>query len=137
MADRAETEAVLRRLIEVYWNEQRLDEIASVFAPEAVLHFGGVDYVGHEGIGERFARPFVAAFPDLRFEVLDLMVDDDRAAMRYRGEGHMARDWGGARASGQSMRYEGLALFHLKDARLVEVWSTTDLGDWLAAQPRA
>ena len=137
MSGRNEAEALLRRLIEVYWNGQALARIGEVFAADAVVHFGATDYVGHRGINEEFAGPFMAAFPDLRHDILHVLVDGDSAAMRYRGSGHMAADYGGARASGQSFEYHGIAIFRLAGGRIAEVWSNSDMASWLAAQPQA
>ena len=135
MTDRAAADEVLTRLFEVYWNDQALGRIGEVFAADAVIHFGASDYVGHSGINEEFAGPFMAAFPDLRHDILDLIVEGERAAVRYRGSGHMAKDYGGARASGQAFEYHGIAIFRLAGGLVAEVWSNSDMGSWLAAQP--
>jgi len=137
MADRAKAEEVLVRLIEQYWNKQDLAGIGKVFAADATVHFGATDYVGHKGINEEFAGPFMAAFPDLRHDILLLLIDGDMASMRYRGSGHMAKDYGGAKASGQAFEYHGIAIFRLKGDLVGEVWSNSDMAGWLAAQPKA
>ena len=137
MTERAAAEEVLVRLIEDYWNGQGLARIDAVFAADAVVHFGATDYVGHKGINEEFAGPFMAAFPDLRHEILDLLIDGGRASMRYRGTGHMQQDYGGAAASGQPFLYHGIAVFRLEGGRIAEVWSNSDMAAWLAAQPKA
>jgi predicted ester cyclase len=72
----------------------------------------------------------------LTHEILALVIDGDMAAMRFRGTGHMQTDYAGVRGTGQPFEYHGIGLFRLADGRVVEVWSNSDMADWLAAQPR-
>lgn len=138
MSDRAANEAMLRRLIDAFWNGgPGYDVFGDFFHDDAVLHADGVDYVGKDGIGGGFAAPFYAACPDLTYDIRQLAVDTDHAGMRYRGRGHLSRDYGGAKASGQAFAYHGIAIFRLVDGRIAEVWSQGDFGAWLAQQPRA
>jgi predicted ester cyclase len=136
MSERAEVEALMRRLIDHFWNRQALSDIGAVFAPDAVLHSGPNDHVGHAGI-LGYAEPFMAAFPDLRHDIVHLLIDGGMAAMRYRGSGHLAHDYDGMKGQGQAMSYHGNAIFRLQDGLIAEVWSNSDLSNWSAAQPRA
>ena len=136
MADRLSVEALMRRLIDHFWNRQAIAEIGTVFAPDAVLHSGPNDHVGHEGI-RGYAEPFMAAFPNLNHEIEHLLIDGGMAAMRYRGSGNMAHDYDRMKARGQPMEYHGNAIFRLKDGLIAEVWSNSDLSIWSAKQPRA
>jgi len=137
MADRAYYESLLVRLIEEFWNQPALDRFTDFFKEDAVLHSNGVDYAGRAGIVETFARPFLAAFPGLRHDTVELLIDGNKAAMRYRGAGHLQHDYEGTRAMGQPFEYHGNAIFRLADGRIAEVWSHSDMGTWLSAQPRA
>ena len=137
MADRGATEELLVRLFDEFWNDRKLQRIGDVFASDAVIHFGPTDFSGHGGIRDDFAGPFMDAFPDLRHEILMMLIDGDRAAARYRGTGHMRKDYGGARGSGQAFEYHGIAIFRIAGGRIAEVWSNSDMAVWLAAQPRA
>jgi len=135
MTDRATAQALLERLIEQFWNQQAIAAIGEVFAPDAVLHSGPNDHVGHAGI-RGYAEPFMAAFPDLRHDIVFLLIDGGMAAMRYSGHGHLRHDYDGMKADGQPMAYHGNAIFRLKDGLIAEVWSHSDLGLWCAEQPR-
>lgn len=134
--DRDKAQALLTRLIEHFWNRQAIAEIGTVFAADAVLHSGPNDYAGHAGI-RAYAEPFMAAFPDLRHDIVHLLIDGDMAAMRYRGSGHLAHDYDGMKGQGQAMEYHGNAIFRLQDGLIAEVWSNSDLSLWSTRQPRA
>ncbi|MDA0221489.1 MAG: ester cyclase [Proteobacteria bacterium] len=135
MNDRKATEALMQRLIEHFWNAMAIADIGTVFAPDAVLHSGPNDHVGHAGI-RAYAEPFMAAFPDLRHDIVFLLIDGGMAAMRYRGHGHMAHDYDGMKGQGQAMEYHGNAIFRLKDGLIAEVWSHSDLSLWSDRKPR-
>ncbi len=134
--ERDKAQALLTRLIDHFWNRQAIADIGAVFAADAVLHSGPNDYAGHAGI-RSYAEPFMAAFPDLKHEIVHLLIDGDMAAMRYRGSGHLAHDYDGMMGQGQAMEYHGNAIFRLKDGLIAEVWSNSDLSLWCARQPRA
>jgi predicted ester cyclase len=133
--DRDKAQALLTRLIDHFWNRQAIAEIGTVFATDAVLHSGPNDYAGHRGIRD-YAEPFMAAFPDLRHEIVHLLIDGEMAAMRYRGSGHLAHDYDGMKGEGQAMEYHGNAIFRLQEGLIAEVWSNSDLSLWSARQPR-
>ena len=138
MTGRDANETMLRRLIDAFWNGgPDYSVFGEFFHGDAVLHADGVDYPGRDGLCDGFAAPFYAAFPDLVFDIRQLVVEEDQAAMRYRGRGHLMHDYGGARATSQCFEYHGIAIFGLRDGKIAEVWSQSDFGAWLAAQPRA
>ena len=137
MTDRQANERLLRDLMDVFWNEHRLERSGDFFANDAVLHSGTQDYAGRVGLGDDFAAPFFAAFPDLHHAIVYLLIDGDWAAMRYHGTGTLAHDYGGVEAPGQKLDHHGTAIFQLAHGRIAEVWGHSDLADWMAAQPQA
>lgn len=134
MTDRATNETTLRRLIDVFWNEHRLETFTEFFAEDAVLHSGTTDHAGTDGLSEGYAGAFMAAFPDLRHEIEFLLIDGDMAAMRFHGTGTLAQDYGDLTADGQELDYHGTAIFRMHAGRIAEVWSHSDLAEWVAAQ---
>ena len=74
--ERTAVQALMKRLIEHFWNRQAIADIGTVFTPGAVLHSGATDYAGHDGI-RGYAEPFMAAFPDLTHEIVHLLIDGD------------------------------------------------------------
>jgi steroid delta-isomerase-like uncharacterized protein len=134
MANRDQNERLLRKLMDVFWNEHRLDAFEDFFAEDVVLHSGTQDYSGRGGLGDAFAAPFFAAFPDLHHAIVYLLVDGDWAAMRYHGTGTLTNDYGGVQACGQKLDYHGTVIFQLAQGRIAEVWGHSDLAEWIAAQ---
>ena len=134
MPDEKKNEAALRGLIDVFWNEQKLDSFTDYFTEDAVLHSGKIDHAGTSGFKDDYAGKFIAAFPDLRHDIEFLIVDGDMAAMRFRGIGTLQQDYNGMTANGQKLDYHGTAFFRMRDGRIAEVWSHSDMWQWAAAQ---
>ncbi len=137
MSDRSINEAALRGLMEVFWNARELDRFDDFFVADVVLHSGIQDFAGPEGLRDGFAAPFLAAFPDLRHEIVFLLIDGDMAAMRYHGTGTLEGDYDGLTAKGQRLDYHGTVIFRMKGGRIAEVWGHSELGSWVAAQSAA
>jgi steroid delta-isomerase-like uncharacterized protein len=60
-----------------------------------------------------------AAFPDLKFRHNDILVDGDRAAVFFSTSGTHKKTFVGAAPTGRNMEIHGVALFTLKDGKIV------------------
>ncbi len=67
-----------------------------------------------------------AGFPDLHYEVEDLLGDGDRVTARWRWKGTHRGTFNGYPASGRSVTNEGMAIFQLRDGKIVRNWLQTD-----------
>jgi predicted ester cyclase len=68
------------------------------------------------------------AFPDARLTVEDLVVEGDRAALRYRLQGTHRGDYLGVAATGLRFDVEGLTMLRVAEGRVAEEWhSPTEL----------
>lgn len=132
MSDREALRAVMDRFIDEIWHGHKLDVVAEVFMADATLHLGDDVLSGAEAI-RRFMAGVQTAFPDLRYEVTDLLFDGDKIAMRYRGSATHRGDYDGKAATGKTLDYEGIAIFHMDGNRIAEVWSQSDRARKLAA----
>lgn len=75
------------RCFEQVWNKGNRAPIAEMLAPDAVLHEGGNDSIGPEGVYAFYDR-LTAAFSDFHVIVQDTIVEGDRACVRWRRLGH-------------------------------------------------
>ena len=134
MREKKTNEAVLREMIEVFWNAVNLDSFGDYFAEGAVLHSGKTTYTGGGAFKTDYAGGFMKAFPDLRHDIEFLIVDGDMAAMRFHGTGILREDYNGLTAAGQKLDYHGTAFFRMVDGLIAEVWSHSDMWQWVEAQ---
>jgi steroid delta-isomerase-like uncharacterized protein len=102
------------------WNAHDPDAVAAVFAEDAVTRdAGSADAsVGRDAVRERAAH-LLAAFPDLRLERLDLLIDGDRHADRWVLTGTHEGDLLGMPPTGRPVRVEGATFTRMNDAGLV------------------
>lgn len=126
-------EQLFHDLIDSLWNERRLDRFHDFFHPKVVFH-GDQNYVGAEGLRDGFMVSFQQAFPNLRHEIVHLLIDGHMAAMRYHGTGTLQAPYEGLEPCGQKLDYHGTVIFRLAEGRIIELWGHADLGDWLSRQ---
>jgi hydroxyacylglutathione hydrolase len=90
------------------------------YAPQAIGHIHGVlGPATRDAIAGFFAELF-GAFPDWRFEILDLVADGDGAAVRWRARGTFAGPGGfiGFEPNGARVDLEGIDLVRVRDGQL-------------------
>jgi len=101
--------------------------------------FGGLiadDFVEHEEMGDaaagkagvlEFFRGLRAAFPDLRMDVEDLIVDGDKAVARFRFTGTHQGEFMGIPATRRTVDIRGIDIMRFDTAGLAcEHWGVTD-----------
>jgi predicted ester cyclase len=103
------------------------DAFFDAYDPDVALHgYPGV-LQGLDGL-RAFHEALWEAFPDARLTVEDLVVEGDRAALRYRLQGTHRGPYLGVAPTGLGFDVEGLTLLRLADGRVVEEWhSPTEL----------
>jgi ketosteroid isomerase-like protein len=70
----------------------------------------------------------LAAMPDLRHEVQEVIVDGDVEMARVIVTGTLVADFGGVRGSGRSFRMDQAVICHLREGKIVEAWEIADVG---------
>ena len=122
-----ETRRFMEALISELWNAADLSTMAKFFTDECVMHLGGDGTRGGEDLNGRetfewaYIGPTLRDYPGLQHEIKDLAIDGDRVTMRFWGEGAVPPEMLGGR-SGQTLRYEGIALFRMANGRIDELW---------------
>jgi hypothetical protein len=105
------------------------DQIISIdYAPAWVqIEAKGPAQVKHE------IRYFRAVFPDLKYEIKDLAIQEDRVWVRYLGRGtQLGRAWG-FEASGRTVEFEGATILFINSEGLVhDRWSAFSFYDILS-----
>jgi steroid delta-isomerase-like uncharacterized protein len=116
------------------WNAHDPDGVASVFALDTVVREAGRpgEARGREAVRDR-AAALLTAFPDLRLERIDLVVDGDRHADRWILTGTHRGPLFGIPPTGRSVRVEGATFTRLgADGLVVEDVHFYDLSTLLA-----
>jgi len=115
----------MQHLIEDVWNNQNLEIIPEVFTEDIEMHLGGLDFnlKGYSAIKKEYIQPTFDAFPDIKHGYDMLLIDDEKIAMSFYGEGTHKKAYDGIPATNKVLKYRGMALFRMEDNRIAEVWT--------------
>ncbi len=72
-------------------------------------------------------REALAAMPDLRHEVQEVVVGDDVEMARVLVTGTLTRDFAGVEGTGGSFRIDQAVITHLRDGKVIEAWEIADV----------
>jgi predicted ester cyclase len=126
----ANKELVRRFYREVYgdWNMAMVDEVVS---PRFMSH----DWPKDGGSGPQVFRNYYtfirSVVPDARYEVDDLLAEDDRVMVRWRMLGTHQGEYQGIAPTGRAITLKGVAIYRLEGGKMVERWVVSDLHDVL------
>ncbi|MGK5520722.1 ester cyclase [Micromonospora sp. URMC 107] len=118
-----DVEAAARRFIADVWNAGREESAYELVSPECP----GLGGAGPEAT-LAWHRERRAAFPDLRYKIVDVVAAGDRVAVHWRAAGTQAGPFGPVPPTGQVVSYSGASFLRFDDAGLiVDVWSCNEL----------
>jgi predicted ester cyclase len=115
----------VRWLLEVAWTQGETETLGDEL-PGLTFHHGGVERQTDGDDLAAIIHRWLEGFPDLRFEVADLLEQEDRVAVRARLSGTHHGTWRGLSATGKRIEYDVAMFFRWEDDRLVEVWEIDD-----------
>ena len=123
----AETAEVARSYFEAV-GRQDLDSMEGHYEPGSIGRIHGlVELKVGENYREWFATLF-RAFPDWKFEILDVVAEGERAAVEWRATGTFSGDarFEGLDPNGASVDVRGCDVVTIRDGRLVDNQAYTD-----------
>jgi predicted ester cyclase len=114
------------------WSGGDLAAVPRIYAPDFVAHMpkgwgaGAPPRNGHDGIAAAILR-LRAAFPDWRETIEDLVIEGDRAAVRYVSTAtHTGTPFLGVAAAGARIAVDELSIFRVAAGRVAEQWCLND-----------
>ena len=114
MQDATSSKAIVVRLVEEVINGRHLallDELCTPqLAPKLRTAFSS----------------FLAAFPDWRQEIVELVAEGDTVVARFRCHGTHTGPWEGLAPTGRTMDIDEVSFFRFRDGRIRSVWGLED-----------
>lgn len=107
--------AVVRRLVAEVFNGGNLDSIDGLYTPELAP------------VAREWIAPFLASFPDVRMETVELIAEGDTVAARFTCSATQTGVWLGHAPTGR--RFEAVdevSIFRFRDGRIVHAWGIED-----------
>lgn len=115
----------MRWLFDAVWSQGQTDQLAQRVGEVTFHHSGAARRTDGRSLGV-VVEQYRQAFPDLRFEVEDLVEQADRVAARLRLRGTHRGAWRELEATGRSIDIDVMMFFRFEDDRLVEIWEVDD-----------
>lgn len=122
---REENEAVVREFVRRVWQEKDVEAMDRLFTADSVLHDPSGDRRGVDSF-KQYNRRYHDAFPDLEYEVLDVVADEERVAFRARMRGTLEGEFRGSEPTGKSFEAEGIVIARIEDGKIAERWASYD-----------
>ena len=121
-----ENEAIARRFEEAF-NTGNTADASEFIAPSFTQYGPGTppEPPGPEGYRE-LVRFYRQAFPDLHVSIEDMVVAEDKVAIRFRGRGTHRGEFAGIAPTGKQMETVGIDIIHIADGKITEAWEIYD-----------
>ncbi len=118
-----ETKARGLSFLQQVLNTGDLSNLTEWVAPDFVEHMPlpGAASQGPEAM-RQLVTSFRSVFPDLRFEVQDLIADGDRVVERVIVRGTHQGELFGIPPTGKEVAYSGISIHRIVDGKVVEHW---------------
>lgn len=111
---------VIRRAFEALNNRDR-DLFRRLHTEDVVLHETYGDVHGIDALIEH-QWGFMEAFPDLRYELEDMIAEGDRLAIRHTATGIHDGELMGIEPTGEEVEVSVMIMFRFEDGNIAEVW---------------
>ena len=125
--DGARVERTLQLQHTEVWSKGNLDFISSIYTEDYVGHFpGGQTVNGRDGIRDAVESHRVS-FPNWDEQILEIIVNGDRAATRYLSRGTHDGDFLGIPATGNEIEILEASIYRMVDGKIAEQWAFPDV----------
>ena len=121
-----ENRAVIGRAYAEIWNQRNVEVVDEIVAEDFLNHAAPPGRQrGRQGLKD-VVRMFESAFPDFRYEVEDVIAEDEKVAVRDVFRGTHEGDFMGIPATANRVVMEAIHIYRLSGGRLVEHWVARD-----------
>jgi steroid delta-isomerase-like uncharacterized protein len=116
-----ENKAIVRRYFEEAWGKGNLDVMDELMAPDFVNHGSvpGHPVTDREDM-KRIEEATRQAFPDVSFEMHDMVAEGDMVVYRWTGGGSQQGEFMGIPPSGRRFSTQGAVFSRVRDGKIVE-----------------
>jgi steroid delta-isomerase-like uncharacterized protein len=114
-----DNKALVRSLYEAI-NKRNFVAFDEILAPDYV-HLSSPEYrFNREQLKEAIRSIFLAAFPDLRAEINEMIAEEDKVMARWTQSGTHLGAFMGIAATGKAVSYSGINIFRVVNGQIIE-----------------
>ena len=121
-----ENKAIVRRYYEDVINHKNVVALEDIIRDDAVDHSAPPGAAGGVEGAKRFFGMLLAAFPDYRVTIEDLIAEDDKVVARLTTSGTHQGVFMGFPPTGKHMATTGVEIFRIVGGKVVEHWDFYD-----------
>ena len=118
---------LINRYFEEVWNQGKLDVLDEIMDENYINHSPGAP---NPERGPKGLKPIIVAmrnaFPDLRFEIKNLVVNDDQVAIHSVMHGTHTGNLFGMAPTGKKVAVNQMQIERIKHGKIVEHWRQSD-----------
>jgi steroid delta-isomerase-like uncharacterized protein len=124
----AEIKKLIRRNYDELLSQGKLELADQLYSRTAVIHDPATPGlpIGPAAI-KQLAQHYLAAFPDCKYVIEDIIVENDRACVRWTASATHQGPIMGIAPTGKFASVTGLALARFENDRIAEVWTHWDV----------
>lgn len=117
---------VLGSMLEEGWNAGRLEDFDATMAASIRFHYGGQTQTLTREDAVQLVVAWRNAFPDLRMDLEELLVEGELAAARVTFTGTHLGPFAGAPPTGRKVSMPIMMFCRFADGKMVELWENDD-----------
>jgi steroid delta-isomerase-like uncharacterized protein len=124
-----DSRALTLRILQEIWNAKNPSLIEELYSNDCVIHTPDGEVHGIEG-SKHLYQTYTSAFPDMRFEIQQIVAENDTAAAQLVATGTHKGPLGEIPASGNFVKVSNACFFQFADGKLVKqkgVWDSLSL----------
>ena len=122
-----ENKILIKRYFEEVWNQGKLEVLDEIIDANYINHSPGMP---NPERGPKGLKPIIAgirkAFPDLRFEIKNMVVTDDQVAIHCIMYGTHKSDLFGMAPTGKLVKVNQMQIERIINGKIVEHWRQSD-----------
>jgi steroid delta-isomerase-like uncharacterized protein len=119
-----ETKSLARRTMEEL-DRRNLDGVVAQYTPDCKFHGFAPETLDVSGYKQMMSG-LLAAFPDSRFPVDEMVAEGDRVAVRHRMRGTHRGEFQGIPPTGKPVEISAIAVFRTSGDKVQEIWLNAD-----------
>jgi C-1 hydroxylase len=121
----AANKSLVRAFVEA-WNAKDLDRFEDLMSQSCQLTVGGATISCSPSATRAIAQHWFGGFPDYRFELLDLIAEDDKVVARMPFTGTHIGQVLDLPPTGRPVQVSEIVIFRIADSKIIEAWEEYD-----------
>jgi steroid delta-isomerase-like uncharacterized protein len=116
----------IRNVLDESWNGCNLQALDQMIAADYTPHHSLNPVLGPEGV-KQFVASMQRAFPDLEFNVEDMVSAGDKVVLRWSIQGTHNHELMGIPPSRKRVRLTGISIYRIQGDQVTESWDEVDV----------